>query len=230
MSVPWQFPPPGSFAEPRLDHRRFVDRRCPQLSTGRIRTTCAVADAASIRFRIPVDRARAPAQVPGCGKGPVTLSAGSQPAPAGRILGHLDALYALAYFSSGDPESAQQAVIDAFTGVCTDPSAKSACRSRLWRTLADHVHLASDGRGASPAVGPAPFRDGALSQCQREAIALRLGGRRAGEAARLLGVSQGKLRREFRVGLEALYAGMVTDPARGYAPVVVRDNQRSPKR
>jgi len=128
--------------------------------------------------------------------------------------------------SSGDANGAQQAVIDAYR----DRTAKPACRSSVWRTLAAHVHLASDGRGVSPAVGSAPFRDGALSPCQREAIALRLGGWRDREAARLLGISLGKLRRELRFGLEALYPRILTDTDRGYPPVVVRDDQRFPRR
>jgi hypothetical protein len=236
MPAPRRSHPPGSSVQSRLHHGPFAER-CRHQPSCRVPTPCAMADLAPVRFHIPVDHATPPGQVPGRGKGRDTPSARRWPAPAGRhdppaagILGHLDALYALAYLSSGNANGAQQAVIDAFTGVCGDPTGRSACRSGLWRTLADHVHLASDGRGASPAVGPAPFRDGALSPCQREAIALRLGGRRDRDAARLLGISLGELRREIRIGLQALYPDILTDTDGGYPSVVVRDDQRFPRR
>lgn len=235
MPAPWRFHRLRSSAQSRLDHRPFADCR-PHPHRGHLPLPCTMA--APVRFRIPVDHATPPGQVPGCGKGRDTPSARGSPAPADRhappangILGHLDALYALAYLSSGNANGAQQAVIDTFTGACRDPTAKPTCRSRLWRTLADHVHLACDEPGASPAAGPAPFRAAALSPWQREAIALRLGGRRDRDAARLLGISLGRLRRELRFGLEALSAGLLADTDRGYPPVGVRDDhQRFPRR
>lgn len=122
------------------------------------------------------------------------------------VLGHLDALYALAYLGSGDPDAAEEAVIGAFDGVCTGSFAATRCRLRLWRLLADHVHLMRRTAGAVAAAPPAPFREGTLTDIEREAIALLLVGRREREAARLLGVSLHSFRRHARVGLETVHA------------------------
>jgi hypothetical protein len=49
--------------------------------------------------------------------------------PPDRVLGYLDAL---AHLSSGDPDRAQQVVIDAFTSVCKDD--EPTCRSEACPT------------------------------------------------------------------------------------------------
>jgi hypothetical protein len=121
-------------------------------------------------------------------------------------------VYALAYLSSGDGDDAEQTVIGAFRALCVEPTGKFVCDSCAWRALADHVRLASCERGVSPSAGRAPFRDSALSQDQREAIALVLGGRESLEAAGLLGVSLVQFERHLSSGLEMLHEVMVTIP------------------
>ena len=158
------------------------------------------------------------------------------PAPRGRcsrpaegILDHLDALYALAYLNSGDPEGAQQAVISAFINVRQDPKLTHTCPPRLWRALAGHVHRTDEGRQALSAAEPGPFRAGALSPHEQEAIALLLGGRREREAARLLGISVNMFRRYVRAGLEAVHATMATELRSRHALATVREHE-SPQR
>jgi len=131
---------------------------------------------------------------------------------------HLDALYALAYLSSGDPDGAQQKVIDAFTDLCRDPASRTTCRARLWRNLADHVHLANQELRDSPSNRPAPFRDNSLPAEQREALALRLGGRRDRESAQLLGVSLARFLRHVRAGLVSIQATRPSTVGRSSCP------------
>jgi hypothetical protein len=137
----------------------------------------------------------------------------SRERPPDGTLGHLDSVYALAYLSSGDGDDAEQFVIDAFLALCGESTGKFVCDSCAWRVLADHVRLASCERGISPSDGRAPFRDGALSQDQGEAIALVLGGRESLEAADLLGVSLLQFERHLSSGLEMLHEVMGTIPA-----------------
>ena len=199
MLTPSQFPRPCSFAPPQPTRRRLVDERCLHLPTRFLKETRSVTDASPVPSGTPIDRA--------CRRGPDALAPSRCPGPTGRdgppaegILSHLDAPYALAYLSSGDPDRAQHVVISAFTDVCQDPTDTPTRRSRLWRALADHVHRANEGRHPLSVAGPAPFREGALSTHEREAIALLVGGRREQETARLLSVSVNKLCRYLRPG------------------------------
>jgi len=214
MFTPWQFPWPCSFAPPQSTRRRLVDERCLHPPTRFLKETRGVTDASPVPSGTPIDRAFR--------RGPDAFAPSRCPGPTGRdgrpaegILGHLDAFYALAALSLGDPDRAQHVVTR---------------RSRLWRALADHVHRANEGRHPLSVAGPAPFREGALSTHEREAIALFLGGWREQEAARLLSVSVNKLGRNLRAGLEALQAAMVTDRRSGCALAAVRDDERFPGR
>ncbi len=126
--------------------------------------------------------------------------------PSDAMIGHLDALYALAYLSSGDADGAEDVVIEAFKRICREPRAKSPGEPRIWRTLADHVHLANRHRAASPGSDPAPFHAAGLSLDQQEAIALLLVDWRDTEVACLLGISPGEVRSHFRAGLMTLQA------------------------
>jgi hypothetical protein len=132
--------------------------------------------------------------------------------PPDGILGHLDAVYALAYLSSGDGDDAEQVVVDAFVALFSESTGKFVCGSCAWRALADHVRLADEQRCLSSAAVRAPFKEGALSQNQSEAIALVLGGRGSPEAAVLLGVSLIVFERDLRSGLEVLHPVMRTIP------------------
>lgn len=141
------------------------------------------------------------------------------PAPFGRddrpvegIVGYRDALYALAYSGSGDADTARQAVVDAFTDACSDPATTPGCPARLWRALADRVHLMGPSGEVESAADPAPFRQGALSPYEREAIALLLAGWRESEAAQLLGVSRSHFDQYVQGGLQAVQPFMVTGP------------------
>lgn len=137
---------------------------------------------------------------------------------AGRRGGPLDALYALAFLSSGDPRAAQQAVIDAFSDLCGHPATTPTCQRRRWRFLADQMHLASESSRGPSGPGPAPFRDAELSPLQREAVALRLGGASHRQGARLVGVPVSTFGHQLRIGLQALAGVMSPDPACGQPP------------
>ncbi len=187
--------------------------------------------------RVP-DASRAPSTTiaRACRWRPDAVAPIRPPAPRGRcsrptegILDHLDALYALAYLNSGDPEGAQQAVISAFIDVCQDPNLTHTCRPRLWRALAGHVHRANEGRQALSAAEPGPFRAGALSPHQQEAIALLLGGRHEREAARLLGISVNMFRRYVRAGLEAVHATTAAELRSRHALAAAREHQSPQK-
>jgi hypothetical protein len=128
--------------------------------------------------------------------------------PPDGVLGHLDAIYALALLSSGDGDDAERVVVDAFRALICSSAGKTVGDSSAWRMLGDYVRLAGEEAGLSPATLRAPFRQGALSQNQSEAIALVLGGRGAPEAAGMLGVSLLCFERELRSGLEMLHAVM----------------------
>lgn len=130
----------------------------------------------------------------------------------GGVFGHLDALYALAFLSSGNAAGAQQSVIDSFRALCADRVASVACPSVLWRRLADHVHLTSEAEEPQPDGSWAPFRAAALPWHQREAIALLLGGRGQRDAARLLGVSIHGFRSYVHFGLKAVHASILAGP------------------
>lgn len=164
MPAPPRFRQPRSFAPRGHGPGRLAGRRCPHQPSGPSPRARPVAGAAPVFFRTPVDCPTPPAQVPRFEKRPETVAARGQAAPSCRggrpsdgILGHIDAHYALAYLSSGDPDGAQQVVIDEFARACRDPMARSGRRSRLGRTLADHARLANEGRGASGA-GLVPVR------------------------------------------------------------------------
>jgi hypothetical protein len=209
MSIPRSRPRPGGCS--RLDGRPLVGMRCRYRSLGV--TTAAGADSAAKDLHTPVDRARPPALVPECGKRSNTHPERGQSRPSRRsgrpsvaILGHLDALYALAYLSSGDADGAQDVVIEAFRRVGTEPLATSPGRSRIWRTLADHVHMANQQRAVSPGSVGGPFREGRLSSDQQEAIALLLVDGRETKVACLLGISPGEVRSHFGAGLTTLQA------------------------
>jgi len=226
MVKPRRCPRPSAFAAPRTDNSRFPAGRCPYQSRDR---GPRQVSAAPCSCAIP----RAPD--PACDPQLDTIAARNQPTPTHRggrsthaIVSHLDALYALAYLSSGDPDRAQQEVIDAFTDLCRDPPAPIICPSRLWRSLADHVHLASRAREDSSFGGPGPFRDSALPAAQREALALRLGGRRDQEAAQLLGVSLARFLRHIRAGLVAIQATQgtkVNSPDGGHPPEAASEHE-----
>jgi hypothetical protein len=127
------------------------------------------------------------------------------------MLGHLDAVFALAYLSSGDGYDAERVVTEAFIALSGEPADKFACGTCAWRALADHVRLSGRDR-AAVATGSAPFKDGGLSQGQREAIALVLGGREPPEAAEILGVSLVGFEQQLWSGLEQLRPVMLTVP------------------
>lgn len=203
----WQFWRLRSFAKRGSTCSRLGARRLNLPS--RLRNWTSGAPDPSLAPSTPIARAcrwRADAVAPIRCRAP----RGRCSRPAEGIFGHLDALYALAYLKSGDPEGAQQAVISAFIDVCRDPKFTHTCRPRLWRALAAHVHRTGQRRQALPAAEPGPFRAGALSPHEQEAIALVLGGRREREAARLLGISVIMFRRYVRAGLEAVHATMAT--------------------
>jgi hypothetical protein len=128
------------------------------------------------------------------------------------VLDHLDATYALAYLSSGDGDDAERLVTEAFMALSDEPTGKFACPPCAWRALADYVRQAGGERAISLVASSAPFKDGGLSQGQREAIALVLGGHEPREAADLLGVSLVNFERHLRSGLEMLHRVMSTVP------------------
>ena len=209
MCIPRSRPRSGGFS--RLDRTPVVGRHCRYRALGVI--TPAGADAAAKDLHTPVDRARPPALVPECGKRSNTHPERRQSRPsrrAGRpsaaILGHLDALYALAYLSSGDADGAQDVVIEAFKRIGTERLTMSPGRSRIWRTLADHVHWATQQRAVSLGSDRGPFREGRLSSDQQEAIALLLVDGRDTKVACLLGISPGEVRSQFGAGLTTLQA------------------------
>lgn len=184
---------------------------------------CCTVDASSFPSGIPIDRC--------CRRRPDAPAGSRLPAPQGHgarpgegILGHLDALYALAYLSSADAEGAQAAVITAFIDVCGELKDTPKCRSRQWRRLADKVSRASEGLHPSSAGGP--FCEAALSSLEREAIALVLGGTREREAARLLSVSVNKLHRYLHAGLKAVQITMVTDRHNRYPFAAIGEDDK----
>jgi hypothetical protein len=128
------------------------------------------------------------------------------------LLGNLDAVYALACLSLGDDHDAEQLVVDAFIALFENATDRCACGPCAWRVLADHVHVRSEDRSGSPDAGTTPFRGGALSKNQREAVAFALVGREPRESARLLGVSLVELRQLLRSALKALRPVMLAIP------------------
>ena len=137
----------------------------------------ALGAGALISVRAAGDPVSPRRQVPRCEQEPATLGVTGQPAATAtdrndRRRRLVDALYALAYLGSGDPDKAQRVVIDAFTTTCGDP--RATCSHQRWRLLADHVHQADETSGARPVVGLAAVRGAGLSRLQLEAIALRL--------------------------------------------------------
>ena len=66
--------------------------------------------------------------------------------------------------ASGDPDDAEQVVIDAFRGLYGDAGTTCTPHQR-WRLLADHVQRANEVSGVRSAPGPAAFRDAGLSGC-----------------------------------------------------------------
>ncbi len=162
---------------------------------------------AVISVRAAVDPVSPRRQVPRCEQELATLGVTGQPASAtdskGRLLPRLvDALYALAYLGSGDPDNAQRVVIDAFTGLCADPRLTSS--HQRWKLLANHVHQANEALDVRPVPGLVPLRDAGLSRLEQQAVALRLATTPDHQAARLLGLSPNKYRRHLRTGLMAV--------------------------
>lgn len=228
MSIPWARRRPNGFSRP--DSRAVVGRRCRYRSLGV--STRAVCDAAPNDLRTPVDHALPPALVPGCGRPSATrpqrrrsIRSGRVARTSGPILGHLDALYALAYLSSGDADAAQDVVIEAFKGLRTQPHADSPYRSRVWRTLADHVHLANQQRTPLRGSDQGPFGEARLSSDQREAIALLLVGGRVVTVAGLLAISPGEVRSLSHSGLTTLHV-MWSSSVRVLAPPPPLGSQR----
>ncbi|HET9731050.1 MAG TPA: hypothetical protein VFP54_00100 [Acidimicrobiales bacterium] len=118
----------------------------------------------------------------------------------------MDALYVLAYLSSGDAEFAQEVVTDAFRSLCGEPLALTLGRADIWQHLAGHV-LAGTGPGEVAGEGArAPFQVGQLTSQQRQAIALLLVGTCQAEASSLIGLSPQAFRGHVRTGLTALHA------------------------
>ena len=162
---------------------------------------------AVISVRAAVDPVSPRRKVPRWEQELATLGVTGQPATAadrnGRLLPRLvDALYALAYLGSGDPDNAQRVVIDAFTGLCADPRLTSA--HQRWRLLANHVHEANEASDVCPVPGLVPLRDAGLSRLQQQAVALRLATTPDHQAARLLGLSPNKYLWHLRTGLMAV--------------------------
>jgi hypothetical protein len=174
---------------------------------------------AVISVRAAVDPVSPRRQVPRCEQEPAKLGVPGHPAATAtdrndRRRRLVDALYALAYLGSGDPDSAQGVVIDAFTSLCGDP--RATCSHQRWRLLADHVHQANETSGARPVPGLAPLRDAGLSRPQQQAIALCLATTPDRQAARLLGLSLNRYRRHLRTGLKAMAGAMPLDLRAGY--------------
>ena len=162
---------------------------------------------AAISVRAAVDPVSPRRQVPRCEQELATLGVTGQPATAadrnGRLLPRLvDALYALAYLGSGDPDNAQRVVIEAFTGLCAGPRLTSS--HQRWKLLANHVHRANEASDVRPVPGLVPLRDAGLSRLQQQAVALRLATTPDHQAARLIGLSPNKYRRHVRAGLMAV--------------------------
>ena len=175
----------------------------PQLS--------APGGGAVISVRAAVEPVSPRRQVPRCEQEPATLAVAGQPAAVAtdrndRRRRLVDALYALAYLGSGDPDNAQRVVIDAFTSLCGN--SRATCSHQRWRLLADQVHQANETSGGRPVSVLAPLRDAGLSRPQQQAIALRLANTPDCQAARLLGLSPNRFRRQLRTGLKAVATAM----------------------
>lgn len=129
-------------------------------------------------------------------------------------IGHLDALYALSYLTSGDADNAQDVVIEAFRRLAQGPPGLARSRSRSWRHLADYVGPVSDRRELLPGGPvPGPFKQARLPSDQREAIALLLVGTREIEAAWLVGIPMKLFRSHVHGGLTVLHAAWLPGTA-----------------
>jgi len=124
----------------------------------------------------------------------------------------LDALYAVAFLGSGDLHAAQQAVIDATSGLCGPSGNTPTCPRRRWRFLADHVHLANESSRGLSGPGPTLFSDAGLSILQHEAVAVRVDTMSQRRGARLVGVPVSTF------GRQALAGVLAPDPACGQPP------------
>lgn len=130
----------------------------------------------------------------------------------GRRGGPIDALYALAFLGSGDPDAAQQTVIDAVGRLCGHSGTNSTCLRRWWRFLAEQVHLTNESSRDFSGPGRAQFRDAELSLLQQEVVALRLGAASHRRGARLIGVPVSTFGRQLRTALQALASVKPPDP------------------
>lgn len=219
MVTLWRCRPPHRLSFSGADPRQSTDTRRPHESSdvgiGEHTTVAGASDLSCTS----VDRSTPLLQVPRSDEGPGPARVRRRQTSAGRrhrladgIGGHFDAVFALALLSLRDPDHAQQVVIDAFTAASGEHMDDLACQSRLWRSLADSVHLAGEAPGGRSRGRPASFRDGGLPCHEREAIAVVLGGRSDRQAALLLDVSLGTFRRHLRTGLRAVHTVMLIDP------------------
>ena len=85
---------------------------------------------APIPIRAAVDAVSPRRQFPQCEQEAAALGVTGTPAPTaadrnGGLGPFVDALYALTYFGSGDPDNAQAVVVDGFASLCDDPRATS---------------------------------------------------------------------------------------------------------
>jgi hypothetical protein len=117
-------------------------------------------------------------------------------------LQHLDALWFVAWMTLGDRDHADEAVIEATTAAHKDPTFEDAGPPQSWAILIRHLdELVRGPDDTSPA--------------QRQAIALVVNGRSAGDAALILAVGRGEIHRYLREGLHALRQSARRPPTDG---------------
>jgi DNA-directed RNA polymerase specialized sigma24 family protein len=133
--------------------------------------------------------------------------------PMQRCHEHIDALYLLAYLYTFQHDTAEDVVVDVLASSATHRAIMVAGPPWVWHILAEQIHGRSGQRLAGIAASDEPalaLARAGLSSPQREAIALVGTGRKASEAAALLGVTTTQVHLDLRAGLQGL-AGALSD-------------------
>jgi hypothetical protein len=110
----------------------------------------------------------------------------------------IDALYVLAYLYSGDRCIAEEAVVEAVANVFVDPVAVVGGRNWLWQIMAANIRTQCE-KGLLRGT----LCVGAVSDAQRQCIALIAVGRNVLEAAALLDTTVAQVRHDTHAGIRA---------------------------
>jgi DNA-directed RNA polymerase specialized sigma24 family protein len=125
--------------------------------------------------------------------------------PVHRCREHIDALYLLAYLYTGQHDIAEDVVVDVVARSATHRAMLVGGTPWVWHILAEQIHSWGGQRLLRLEAGDElPMARAGLSPPQREALALVVAGRRAGEAAVLLGITTMQIHRDLLAALQGL--------------------------